>query len=501
MNRILPAEILDLIVDELRDDYNSLMAASLSCKRLLTRSRFHLFHTLEIGEDHLTNSDIYTSGRKSTYSRITVPTFLQILDVPYSSIGHAIRCLVIDRIFDWDTKLPRELSRIRKNLPNVTTLRCKRVPWLEIPRAFRSLLLKLNFEMFIISDLWLDSPSKLAKMIAKLPSNLKKIAMGSIHFHTPEDKDTNGINFDRLAKRKVIHFHTLDSVSSMGAQNFFRSLISLRLITIDRFIIGRETLVKEEFKWIDEVLVKFGSRFSEVIHHLVPAKNDIWNGVPSFSLRHCTNLRVLSIQSVYLGSQAGDFDVFTPLATRVVRRIISSVPNLELLEEIQIRFTVDLFQWSDETASIAASTTVLAPPSDDRTAPDTAPFIDQLAEGDWTDLANFLLCLPFSPSLESFSSTRTNEPQSLIRYPSSSTSPLCHTVLSATSPKRNSRRRIHIQLGFDINADKVAQDVFSREYTRCVEYIYNHGMKNIVDDGRLELVFSRVNYKDLYEIE
>ncbi|KAJ3821418.1 hypothetical protein F5880DRAFT_1614701 [Lentinula raphanica] len=501
MDRILAPEILDHIVDQLRNDKRSLLAAGSSCKGMLFRSRYHLFHTLEI--TLFTSPNGWGQGRNATDPR-SVSSLLRILDTPYSSMGHAVHRLIVNFGFHFPQTLPTDFSRIQQNLPNVKTLHWRDDTWCDVPYAFKSLVFGLDIETFDISGVWFQDASELVQMIAMWPSTLQKIVMGSI-VCSGDNTDTKSVNHT-LAKRKSIHFHTLHSASTWAAQNLFRSMISSSMITIDRFIIGMRFPDEEEMMWVNGLLSKYGPSFSEVTHQLpVPVEIEIRNyDLPVFDLQHCTNLRVLNIQSVYLGSPMSSFHEPIPLATSAVQRIISSVPHPESLDEIKIRFEVDLSEWSGATAfsTVADRTASLSLSSNDSTAPSTdyVPFIDQFARFDWTDFAQFLLGIPFSLKPNSYPSSLSSS-QSNIRYPGSFLSSLSkHTSLSASRPKGSSERRIHVQIGVYPSENKAAREVFAKEYDRYVEYIYSNGLKNIVDREGLEFVFSQVEYGNLYEV-
>ncbi|KAJ3767912.1 hypothetical protein FB446DRAFT_792749 [Lentinula raphanica] len=136
MDCVFAPELLDHIIDQLGDDKKSLLAVSLSCKQLLTRSRYRLFHTFR--------PDRYFAPSQ------TLSALFEILDAPYSSMGRAIHCLVIGYDLQFPSTLPSDLSRIRKNLVNVTTLCWNNYGWWTAPEAFKTLVFWLNIETFII---------------------------------------------------------------------------------------------------------------------------------------------------------------------------------------------------------------------------------------------------------------------------------------------------------------------------------------------------------------
>ncbi|KAJ3746101.1 hypothetical protein DFH05DRAFT_1458461 [Lentinula detonsa] len=471
MDRILAPELLDQVIDQLKDDKQSLLATSLSCKAMLYRSRYHLFDSLEV--TILADRSGWSQGRTSTDPR-SLSTLLEILDAPYSSMGRAIQSLIISFGFYFPQTLPTDLSRVRKNLPNVRTLHWRDDTWCDIPDVFKSLVFGLNIDTFIISGVWFQNATELMGMISMWPGTLQSVVMGSI---TCSGDDTEVIG-DALIRRKNIHFQTLHSASTWAAQNLFSSLISSSLITIDRFIVGLRFPDEEEVRWVNGMLSKFGSSFSEVVHQLpAPVAIELRNrDLPVFDLQDCTNLRALHIQSIYLGCSMSNIHELLPLAISAVQRVISSIPNPDLLEEIRIRFEVDLTELDATTSNPVASSAALLLDSDTDNDSDCVPFLDQFARFDWAEFAKFLLDIP------------------IVKHTSLPTIPN-HSDLHLQRP-----RRIHIQLGAYPFENKLFDEIFANHYAQYVQYIHSNGLSLVERGGLNELVFSQVEYENLYEV-
>ncbi|KAJ3823414.1 hypothetical protein F5880DRAFT_1612900 [Lentinula raphanica] len=410
-------------------------------------------------------------------------------------MGYAIYHLNIS----WDTNsppiFPSDLSRIQKNLSNLRILHWRNT-WSDIPDAFKSLVSGLNIETLIISEVLFQSTIELVQMTAMLPSTLKSIDVGRIGF-THDNSDIEGVNNalgnNPLAKRKRIHLHTLHSFSTESAQNLFRSLISLNMITIDRFIIDvdyyypdREDLEDSNIPWLNEMLLKYGSIFSEVIYKL-PAAELGSSMYLILSLQHCTNLRTLHIQNVYLGFSMENCQGPLHVTTSAIQQLISSLPNPEILEEINIRFVVELTVKAAVVASHSSTTDV---PIDH-----VSLIVNQLARFDWNEFARFLLDTSFPPG----QNHPTSSTVKTLSYPTSLSR--C-TSFSTSRPEHSFRRRLHIQIGaYEFIMDHATRDVFAKEHDRYVQYIYDNGLKNLLERGGLdELVFSQdhYEYQDLY---
>ncbi|KAJ3730632.1 hypothetical protein C8R42DRAFT_13417 [Lentinula raphanica] len=300
MDCVFAPELLDHIIDQLGDDKKSLLAVSLSCKQLLTRSRYRLFHT-------------FRPGRYFALSQ-TLSALFEILDAPYSSMGRAIHCLVIGYDLQFPSTLPSDLLRIRKNLVNVTTLCWNNYGWWTVPDAFKTFVFGLNIETFIINDVYIQDSRELAEMITMLPSTLKNIVIGSIRY-SHDTANTESIN-DILAKRKKIHLNTLHSGSTMAAKNLFQPLLSSNISTIDRLVIDGHRSDEEAVQMVDGMLSTFGPSLSGFTYLNLMAAGRRNLVVPILSLQDRTNLRTLHIQSIYLGSSYNIGPEFLPTAVQ-----------------------------------------------------------------------------------------------------------------------------------------------------------------------------------------
>lgn len=219
--------------------------------------------------------------------------------------------------------------------------------------------------------------------------------------------------------------------------------------------------------------------------------------LPVFDLRDCTNLRVLNIQSIYLGCSMSNIQELLPLATSAVQNIISSVPNPALLEEIRIRFEIDLSEFEAMADMANTSTTALPLVSDDA---DSVPFMDQFARFQWAEFSKFLLGIP-SPGTPAIGVT--SDPKSASKHDyslshiESESIPLVARYQPLHSPRS---KRVHIELGAYPFENKLFEDIFVKNYDEYVKYIYENGL-NLVEKGGNELVFSQVQYSNSYEVD
>ncbi|KAJ3810491.1 hypothetical protein F5876DRAFT_65572 [Lentinula aff. lateritia] len=505
MDRILAPEIVEQIIDQLQDDRKSLLATSLSFKGMLLRSRFHLFDSIEVTV--FADPSGWSQGRESSDSR-SLSALLRILDSPHSSMGLAVQRLIVSFGFHFPQTLPNDLSRIRKNLRNVRTLHWRDDTWCDVPDAFKTLLFDLNIETFIISGIWFQKASELVEMITMWPSTLQSVVMGSI---VCSGDDTTNIDdtYNALSRRNKIHFQTLHSASTWAARNLFDSMMNSSMITIDRFILGMRFPDEEEVQWVNGMLSRYGSSFNE-IQHLIPVPIAIEpmlffplelrnRDLPVFDLRDCTNLRVLNIQSIYLGCSMSNIQELLPLAASAVQNIISSVPNPALLEEIRIRFEIDLSEF-EAMADMADITSSTALPLDSDDA-DSVPFMDQFARFHWVEFSKFLLGIPSvetPPTIGVTSDPKsTSKHDYSLSYFGSESIPLATRNHSPHSPRS---KRLHIELGAYPFENKLFEDIFVKNYDKYVKYIYENGL-NLVEKGGNELVFSQVQYSNSYEVD
>ncbi|KAJ3821754.1 hypothetical protein F5880DRAFT_1662632 [Lentinula raphanica] len=170
MDHILALEILDHIVDKIRNNKQSLLAASSSGKGMLFRTRYHLFQSI-LSRQHSISPNGCDRGRNAT-DPWSVCSLLQILDAPYSSMGHAVHCLIVKFGFHSPQTLPTDLSCIRQNFPNIKTLHWRDDTWCNVLYAIKSLMFGLEIETFDISGVWFQDASELVQMIAMWPSML-----------------------------------------------------------------------------------------------------------------------------------------------------------------------------------------------------------------------------------------------------------------------------------------------------------------------------------------
>ncbi|KAJ3767913.1 hypothetical protein FB446DRAFT_818631 [Lentinula raphanica] len=268
----------------------------------------------------------------------------------------------------------------------------------------------------------------------------------------------------------------------MAAKNLLQPLLSSNISTIDRLVIDGHRSDEEAVQMVNGMLSTFGPSLSGVTYLNLMAAGRRNLVVPILSLQDCTNLRTLHIQSIYLGSSYNIGPEFLSTVIRTVQNIIYSVPKPELLEEIRIRFEVDIHKADVAADTVATPTAVPTLDSAVPSSQDYAPFIDQLKHVDWTKFAQFLLDIPFPVGLN---------PSPLSKSHPRATSWFDHQVRNA---KQGFQQRIHIQLGSYGYYDKI-DSFFQQEYNNYVDYILTHGMKNIVEQG-LELVFSRDEDED-----
>lgn len=156
----IPPEIVDEIVDHLHNDKYSLAACSLTCKKLLPASRYHLFSELEIKKN--------------------LGTFLFALNAPWSSMGPAIRRLVLRNVFSIYTR--QIISNdgrtfIPFHLANIASIRWVQVNWGTVPTSFREIFFGLNITHLEIDSFYFSRSSDLAYFISRLPPSIETLAM------------------------------------------------------------------------------------------------------------------------------------------------------------------------------------------------------------------------------------------------------------------------------------------------------------------------------------
>jgi hypothetical protein len=120
----LPAEIIDRVIDHLHNDQDSLKVTSLTCRRWLPRSQYHLFHGVQLDP-----VDFYG--------------FLRLVDGP-RGIGNLIHRLIVKPA----TEYPRSTAWIGQQsaLPslNIRILRLYQNTWEHLTPAFMEFLYSLE---------------------------------------------------------------------------------------------------------------------------------------------------------------------------------------------------------------------------------------------------------------------------------------------------------------------------------------------------------------------
>jgi hypothetical protein len=188
----LPSETIDYILDYLHDDRSALLACSLTCKGWLSCSRYHLF-----SEVLLHNSN--------------VDSFMELLDIEWTSVGPAIQRLTLDQLEPGSDRNSRPIHaspnvpRLVYHLYNVVSLRVSRVIWENAPQSVQELVSCINFKHLEIRFTSFKTYSQLANIICASPM-LHTLSLSGIYW---ESSGSSALHLQRRPFR--LHYLGLHS--------------------------------------------------------------------------------------------------------------------------------------------------------------------------------------------------------------------------------------------------------------------------------------------------
>ena len=220
----MPQELLDYIIDFLRDDRQTLLTLSLVSKQTMVRSRRPLFSNLEfINEDRKLN------------------TFFALLDVSWTTCTHAVKSLCVkDQFNRWSAEkrgpfTTQDVSRITANLSNVKTLRLTSISWPYIPQYIVNIFFQLHLTGFHLEsvEFRMDDTTDFFNFFAGLQPSVRSISLFDLQFDDSElpDLSTNPTIF-----RRPIHLEKLDTSSLILFKDVWDPLHTNDLdITVDSF--------------------------------------------------------------------------------------------------------------------------------------------------------------------------------------------------------------------------------------------------------------------------
>lgn len=160
MSPTLPSETLDQIVDFLHADRAALIACSRASSVLVPASRHHLFQEVELESTSMCN-------------------FLQLLDVPWSTVAPAVRRIVVrdrrtlraQRRRRNGFYIPEDPARLRRRLQGISSVRFTNISLSDIPPPFWRLLHDLKgIKHMEAHQMSFDSPTEFFEYICTLPA-------------------------------------------------------------------------------------------------------------------------------------------------------------------------------------------------------------------------------------------------------------------------------------------------------------------------------------------
>ncbi|KAG5651538.1 hypothetical protein H0H81_008300, partial [Sphagnurus paluster] len=276
----VPAELLDRVIDHLRDDDVALMEFGLVSRQTLPRSRQHLFATVEF------------DGNDSRFD-----AFLALVDVPWTSLTAAVESLRIKDLF-WRASgrrvynPTRNIPRILFNLPNMKTIWITSVPWLYVPSHIQFLFFQPS-----IQELQLDCiechRNDFVELFAMIPSSVETITAYNMRYMEIYNFADKASIFERSFR-----FKTLDSVSLEQ----FRDVWEL--------LVGRDITVESFHVRLLDIMEKYTIPFiSKFLLHVGPSILRLFIDISCFggfaeteflNFTRCVNLRILQIGNIEL---------------------------------------------------------------------------------------------------------------------------------------------------------------------------------------------------------
>ena len=244
---IIPPELLDHIIDHLRDDRITLWTCGLVSKQTLARSRTHLFSNLEFDDD-----DSHFDA------------FLTLLDTPWTSFTSAVKSLHIKDSFHqtglYEYRHNKNIPRIVSNLPNLKALWLTSISWAYIPLHIRDFFFKLNIADFQLDSVLFSLNYDLVNLFCRLQPSLHSLSMYNLHFG-----QTHDLSLDLSTFQRPFHFKTFDSISLIPFKDVWDPATTKDPdITVESFHLRLNSLSSVERK----LYAPFISRF---LHHIGPS--------------------------------------------------------------------------------------------------------------------------------------------------------------------------------------------------------------------------------------
>ncbi|KAF8627261.1 hypothetical protein AX15_004453 [Amanita polypyramis BW_CC] len=216
----LPAELLDHIIDDLRDDTSALCTIGLVSRETMFRSRKHLFSTLKFNKND---------------SRFDA--FLDLLDGTNWTTFSFVECIYITDLFRprWYEYRPgRDVCQMMAHLPNLksvwlTSTQSWQISWNSIPAYVRQLFLRLDLREMQIDSL-LFHHGDWAELFTRIKGSII-LTLYNLEFGSMDD-----VTYLSGIFRQPVSFGSLDTSSILPLEAVWDLSVSNGLqITVDTF--------------------------------------------------------------------------------------------------------------------------------------------------------------------------------------------------------------------------------------------------------------------------
>ncbi|KAM6492236.1 hypothetical protein JOM56_011960 [Amanita muscaria] len=322
----VPNEIVEHIVDLVRDDKQILLSLGGVSNHLLSRTRHILFSTLQVSD-----------GKK-------FDEFLEIMDVPWSSFTSAVQRIRVEGVFDkWghSYKTGRNLSRIADNLRKATVLQLKPIgswvlAWHYIDPTVLSFMSHLHVKHFELSSTGFIMPHHIGYLFKWIPPSMESFA-----FYDLKGEAAPVIGDGSTTFTRPLHFTVLDHRSLKLWLHIWGSLSTPPDMSVEtlhiRPYMGRD--IERRAADDEENLIPLISKF---LHHVGSSIQSLFVGVGSwtyheivckesvtfFDLSPCRNLR-----TIYIG-----LDELATKQIKMVSKTLSTLPSPDSLQDIYVGF-------------------------------------------------------------------------------------------------------------------------------------------------------------------
>ncbi|KAM6499674.1 hypothetical protein JOM56_005182 [Amanita muscaria] len=217
---IVPPEIIDNIIDALYNDQAALLSLGLVCHQTLSRSRHHLFSTLDLGDD-----DIHFEK------------FLNVLDVLWTSFTRAVKRIRLQGLFNrghYKHHTGCDISRIAENLRSVRSVWLMpsyawTIGWECVPLHVLELIFRLDIRDLQFYSITFDGPQHIVDLFNRLQRTPGVENLVMYNFKGKKiPKDLNDLSMFGRSFR----FSLLDSCSLQMWQHIWEPLILTQEIDI-----------------------------------------------------------------------------------------------------------------------------------------------------------------------------------------------------------------------------------------------------------------------------